>query len=96
MDICCSQGHCPSNKIALKMQTQGTTAKDFSCPEEPKTKDLKSVPLRNNLAEPAKKKNKQKRFKCRREHIKEPKETPVIGDNTVDATKKKKSVTPGR
>ena len=57
-DICYPQGHCFSNNIASKVQIQGIAAKDSSRPEEPKTKDLKSVPLRNDLAEPAKKKDK--------------------------------------
>ena len=89
-DIHCSQGHRPSNNAASKVQTQGITAKDSSRFKELKTKDPKSVPLRKNLAEPAKKKDKQKRFKCRQERTKESKETPATGNNTVDAIKKKK------
>ena len=61
-DIRCSQGHHPSNNTALKVQTYEITAKDSSRPEEPKTKDPKSVPPRDNPAEPAMKKDKQKRF----------------------------------
>ena len=72
------------------MQTQETTAKDSSHPEEPKTKDLKSIFPRDNPAEPAKKEDKQKRFKRRQKRTREPKETPATGDNTVDAAKKKK------
>ena len=56
--IYCPQGHCTSNSIGLKVQTQETTAKDFSCPEKHKTKDLKSVSPRDDLAEPAKKEDK--------------------------------------
>ena len=40
------------------MQIQEIAAKDFSRPEELKTKDLKSVPPYDNPAEPAKKKDK--------------------------------------
>ena len=39
-DIRCLRGHCLSNNIALKMQTQGMIAKD-SPPEEPKVKEAK-------------------------------------------------------
>ena len=72
------------------MQTQETAAKDSSHLEEPKTKDLTSVFLCDNLAELAKKEDKQKRFKRRRECTREPKETPATGNNTVDVVKKKK------
>ena len=78
------------------MQTQGITTKDFFHPEEPKTKDPKSVPPHDNIAELPKKKNKQKRFKCQQECTKEIKETPAIGNNTVDTAKKRRSVTPVR
>ena len=37
-DIRCPRDHHPSNSTALKVQTQGTTAKDSSRLEEPKTK----------------------------------------------------------
>ena len=89
-DIRCPRGHRPSNNTTSKMQIQGTAVKDSSRSKEPKTKDPKSVPPRNDPAEPAKKEDKQKRLKCRREHTREPKETPATGDNTVDAAKKKK------
>ena len=72
------------------MQTQETTAKDFSYSEKPKTEDLKSVLPYDNTAEPAKKENKQKRFKRQQECIKEPKETSAIGNNTIITNKKKK------
>ena len=89
-DIHCPQGHSPSNNTTSKMQIQGTAVKDSSRPEEPKTKDPKSVSPRNNPAEPAKKEDKQKRFKYRQECTKEPKETPATIDNTVNAAKKMK------
>ena len=89
-DIYCSQGYCPSNNTASKVQTQGTTTKDFSYLKEPKTKDLKSVPLCDNPAEPAKKKDKQKRFKQRQKCTRQPKKIPATGDNTVNVVKKKK------
>ena len=90
LDIRCFRGHRPSNNTASKMQTQGTTAKDSSCLEEPKTKDSKLVPSHDNPAEPAKKEDKQKRFKHRQEHIREPKKTLATDNNTVDVAKKKK------
>ena len=89
-DICCSQGHCSSNNTALKLQTKGITAKDSSRPEEPKTKDLKSVPPRDNTAQPAKKEDKQKRFKCQWERTRKTKRIPVTSNNTGNAAKKKK------
>ena len=72
------------------MQIQETTANNSSFLEEPKTKDFKSALPRDNTAEPAKKKDKQKWFKHQQDHIKEAKETLAIGNNTVNATKKKK------
>ena len=72
------------------MQTQGITVKNSFCPGKPKTKDLKSVFLRDNTAEPAKKENKQNRFKCQQERTRELKETPATGINTIDTAKKKK------
>ena len=57
-DICCPQGYCSLNNTVPKMQIQGITAKNFSHPEESKTKDLKSAPLRDNIVEPANKEDK--------------------------------------
>ena len=85
--------YCLSNNSTSKMQIQGTAVKDSSRPEEPKTKDPKLVLPCDNPAEPAKKEDKQKRFKRWQKRIRESKETPAIDDNTVDTTKKKKSVT---
>ena len=90
LDIRCSRGYRPSNNTTSKVQIQGTAAKDSSRPEEPKTKDPKLVPPRDNLAEPAKKEDKQKRFKRQQERTREPKKTPATGNNTVDAANKKK------
>ena len=90
LDIYCPQGHRPSNNTTSKVQTQGTAVKDSSRPEEPKTKDPKSVPPRDDSAEPAKKEDKQKRWKPQQERTREPKETSATGNNTVDASKKKK------
>ena len=89
-DIHCLRGYCPSNNTTSKVQTQGIAVKDFSCPEEPKTKDPKSVPPRDDPAEPAKKEDKQKKLKRQQKRTRELKETPATGDNTVDAAKKKK------
>ena len=89
-DIHCPWGHRPSNNIVYKVQTQGITAKDFSRPEKPKTKDPKSVPLCDDPAEPAKKQDKQKRLKCQQKRTKKPKESLATGNNTVDVAKKKK------
>ena len=62
-DIYCPQGYCPSNNTVSKVQTQGTAIKDSSHLEKSRTKDPKLVPLCDNPAEPAKKKDKQKKFK---------------------------------
>ena len=43
--IHCPKGHRPSNSIALKVQTQGSTAKD-SHQEKPKVKEVKSISFR--------------------------------------------------
>ena len=72
------------------MQTLGTTAKDFSCFKKTKTKDSKSALPYDNTAELAEKKDKQKKFQYRHKHIRVPKETLAIGNNTVNITKKKK------
>ena len=93
LDIHCSQSHCLFNNTILKVQTQRITAKDYSRLEKPKTKDLKSAFLHGNIVELAKKKNKQKKFKCWRKCTRKSKETPATSNNIVNATKKKKSVT---
>ena len=57
------------------MQTQDSNNKNFSCSKEPKFKDPKPVPLRDNAAEPLKKENrkdKKKRFwNQKQEYIRE-------------------------
>ena len=55
------------------MQTQRTTIKNFFYFEISKIKNLKSAPLRDNTAKPAKKKNKQKKFKRRQKCTKKSK-----------------------
>ena len=90
LDIRCPQGHCSFNNTTSKAQTQEIPAKNFSRPEELKTKDPKSILLRDDLAEPAKKENKQKRFKRWRERTRELKKTLATGNKSVDAAKKKK------
>ena len=61
LDICCFSGYCPSNNITSKTQIQKTTTKDFSRPEKPKTKDLKSASLYNDIVELAKKEKTSKK-----------------------------------
>ena len=90
LDICYSQDYCPSNNIALKVQIQRIIAKDSSYPKKPKTKDPKSAFLRDNIVEPAKKKNNQMKFKYRQKCTKKPKKNPATGNKIIDATKKKK------
>ena len=93
LNIRYSQGYCLFNNTTSKVQIQGTTAKDSSCFEKPKTKNFKSVSPYDNIAMPAKKKNKQKRFKYKQKCIKKLEKIPAISNNIVNATKKKKSVT---
>lgn len=71
------------------MQIQGS--KDSSCSEKPKSKDQKSVLLRNNTAEPAKKKDKKKRFRRHKRKCigKQKEQTSAIGVNTTKAPTKK-------
>ena len=89
-NIYCSQSHCPFNNIVSKIQTKETIAKDFSRSEKPKIKDPKLVFLCDNIANPAKKEYKQKRLKCQQKYIRKSKKILAIGDNIIDATKKKK------
>ena len=96
LDIYYSKNHCSFNSIALKVQTQGTTAKDFFYPEESRAKETKSVYI--DAAKPselAKKKDKQKNLKCQWKHIREPKKTPVTDDNAINASRRtrKRSMT---
>ena len=78
----------------MKVQTQETTAKNFFRLKKPKTKDPKSVFLCNNTAELARKRDKQKKFKRQQKRTRELKEIPATNNNTINAIKKKKSVTP--
>ena len=39
-DSCCPRGYCPSQNIFIKVQTQGSIAKEFK-PKESRPKDLK-------------------------------------------------------
>ena len=93
LDICCPQGYRFFNNIASKVQTQRTSTKDSFYSEELKVKDPKSALLRTNTAEllkPAKKKDKQKRLRRRQKHNKKQKKTPIIDDNAINVTKKRK------
>ena len=88
-DACCPRGHCLSHNTSSKVQTQGS--KDSSHSEEPKPKDPKPAPSRDDAAELAKKedrKDKKKKLQNRRQ--KRNKQTPATGDNTEAPKKKKK------
>ena len=50
-DICYLRGHRPSNSTALKVQTQGTTAKDFHL-EESKIKEARPTLSGAEASEP--------------------------------------------
>ena len=88
-DARCSRGHCPSHNTSSKVQIQGS--KDFSRSEEPKLKDPKPAPSYDNVAEPAKKKDrKDKKKKLRNRRREQNKQTPATRDNTEAPKKKKK------
>ena len=91
-DIRCCRGHRFSNSTISKVQTQGTTTKDFSRPEKPKPKKTKSV--RADVAEPLEQNKKDKkdcRDKKRRfQEKKERSNTLATSDNAIDTSKKKK------
>ena len=63
LDARCPRGHRPSHNTFSKMQTQGSSHKDLPRSEEPKPKDPKPAPSRNNAAEPAKKEDRKKKKK---------------------------------
>ena len=61
LDIHCPKDYRFFNSIVSKVQTQGTTIKDFLHPEEPKVKEAKFVCANAaEFSEPTKKKKKQK------------------------------------
>ena len=60
-DARCPRGHRPSHNTFSKVQTQGS--KDSSRSKEPKSKDPKPAPSRDNVAEPAKKENRKEKKK---------------------------------
>ena len=69
-DAHCSRGHCPSHNTSLKVQTQGTTAKEphtvKSKPKEAKSTNGKNpAPPRSEFAEP----KKTFRIDKRKEHL---------------------------
>ena len=56
-----SRRHRLSYNTFSKMQTQSSNYKDLPCSKESKSKDPKSAPPCNNMAEPAKKEGKKKK-----------------------------------
>ena len=91
LDARCLRSHRPSHNTSLKVQTQGSSHKNSPRSEEPKPKDPKAAPSRDNAAELAKKedrKDKKKKLQnCRREQNKQP---PATDANTEVPKKKKK------
>ena len=92
LDIRCPRGHRLSHNISLKVQTQGTTAKE-SRTEESRPKEVKSTdgktpaPLcSNESAKPNCKKKKREWLKKKKDS------TPTTGNNAIKAKKKR---TPG-
>ena len=91
LDARCPRGHRPSHNTSSKVQTQGSSHKDSPRSEEPKHKDPKPAPSRDNAAEQAKKedrKDKKKKLRNRRRERND--QTPATGDNTEAPKKKKK------
>ena len=90
-DAHCPRGYYSSHNTFSKVQIQGS--KNSSRSKEPKLKDLKSAPSRDDAAEPAKKKDRKdtkKRFlNQRREHTR--KQTLTTGVNTKAPKKKIKA-----
>ena len=89
LDIYCPRGHRPSNSTASKMQTQGTTAKEPR-PKKSKSKDTKAIrvdavkPSEQDKKDQKDRQDKKRRFWEKRE----PKKTPVTGDNAINTSKK--------
>ena len=62
-DIRCPRGYCLSNSTALKVQTKGTTIKDFH-PEKPKVNETRPTSSRaeaSKLSEQGRKEKKKKK-----------------------------------
>ena len=87
-DARCPRGHRPSHNTSSEMQTQGSSHKNSSRSEESKNKDLKPASPRDNVAEPAKKKDKKKRLQ--RRNRERNKQTTATGENTKAPKEKKK------
>ena len=58
-DARCPRGHRPSHNTSSKAQNQGCSHKDSPCSKEPKPKDSKLAPSRDDAAEPAKKEDRK-------------------------------------
>ena len=63
LDARCPRGHRPFHNTSSKVQTQDSSHKDSPHSEEPKSKDLKLAPSRDDMAEPAKKKDRKDKKK---------------------------------
>ena len=96
LDARCLRGHHPFHNTSSKVQSQGSNNKNSFYSKEPKPKDPKLAPPRDDaaaeLAKKEDKKDKKKRFRRqRREHTREWKEqTPATGINKAAPKKKLK------
>ena len=96
-DIRCPRDHRPSNSIALKVQTQGTTGKKFK-PKESRPKESKLIedknpaPLHSEFIEPKKTFHIDKKRKYLKKKQDRKNNTLATEDNTniVEIGKKKK------
>ena len=90
-DARCPRGHRPSHNTSSKVQTQGSSHKDSPRSEEPKHKEPKPAPSRDDAAEPAKKEDKKdKKKKLQNRRREQNKQTPATGDNAEVPRKKRK------
>ena len=87
-DIRCPRDHRPSNSTASKVQTQGTTTKDFY-PEEPKVKETRPILSRAEASKPSKQARKERKNK-KHQKRRDKKQTPASNANATEIQQKKK------
>ena len=88
-DIHYLRGHCPSNSITTKVQTQGT--KD-SHPEELKIKEIRPTPFRAEANKPSKQARKEKKKKRHQERRDKDQTSASTANATKVQQKKKKKI----
>ena len=76
----------------LLHRTQSFSYKDSLCSKEPKSKDPKSAPSHDNVAETAKKKNRKDKKKKLQNHRRKQNKQPPATDANTEVPKKKKKI----